>query len=134
MRLESALLLGSFPGAVAMPIQIGEPRKGRHGRFEVPVTLGLPVDVMTVVPVDNKFAARLELRFAASDRRGGTSTADAIPVFPLELLSEAAPKAGGFVRHQMMIQLKGRADHLVVAVYDPLSDRVATAEADLAMP
>jgi VWFA-related protein len=134
MRLESALLLGSFPGTVAMPIQIGAPRKTGHGRYEVPLTLGLPVDVMTVVPVDHKYAARLELRFAASDRRGGTSSAYAIPVIPLELSSDAAPKAGGFVRHQITIRLNGRADHLVVAVSDPLSDRVATAEADLAMP
>ncbi len=34
----------------------------------------------------------------------------------------------------MNLTLRGKADHLVIAAYDPLSDRVATAEADLALP
>jgi hypothetical protein len=51
----------------------------RRGHFEVAVTLGLPVDMMTVVPLDDKYAAKLELRFAASDRHGGSSAGD-IPI------------------------------------------------------
>jgi VWFA-related protein len=129
MRLESALLLGSFPGALSMPIKLGEPKRGRRGQLELPVTLGLPVELMTLVPVGDKYAAKLELRFAASDENGATSQ---IPVLPITLTSDKPPQPGGFVRHQTTVTLRGAANHLVIAAYDPVSDRVATAEIELA--
>ena len=131
MRLESALLLGNFPGALPMPIQLGEAKRTRRGQVEVPVTLGLPADLMTVVPVGSQYAAKLELRFAASDGKGGATE---IPVLPVTLSSATPPSAGGFVRYETKITLRGAADHLVVAAYDPASDRMATAEANLALP
>jgi VWFA-related protein len=131
MRLESALLLGTFPGALQMPIKVGEPKRGRRGQIELPITLGLPVDLMTVVPVGGKHAAKLELRFAASDDKGATSQ---IPVVPVTLTSATPPRPGGFVRYETTVTLRGPANHLVVAAYDLASDRVATAEVDLAMP
>ncbi len=130
MRLESALLLGTFPGALTMPIKLGEPKRGRRGQIELPVILGLPVDLMTVVPVGDKYAVKLELRFAASDDQGSTSQ---IPVVPLELSSATAPRPGGFVRYETKVTLRAPANHLVIAVYDPASDRVATAEVELAL-
>jgi VWFA-related protein len=130
MRLESALLLGTFPGALSMPIKLGEPKRARRGQIELPVSLGLPVDLMTVVPVGDKYAVKLELRFAASDDNGATSQ---IPVVPITLTSATPPRPGGFVRHQTTVTLHGSAKHLVVAAYDPASDRVATAEVELAL-
>jgi hypothetical protein len=130
MRLESALLLGSFAGALPMPVAVGEPRRLRRGETELPLTLQIPVDLMTMVPVDGKYAARIELRFAASDEHGAASQ---VPVIPIELLTEELP-LGKFLRHEVTIKLRGRADHLVVAAYDPASDRMATAQADLALP
>jgi VWFA-related protein len=131
MRLESALLLGTFPGALPMPMKLGPAQRTRRGQIEVPVTLGLPVDLMTVVPVDRQYAVKLELRFAASDGKGGTSQ---VPVVPITLSSEKPPTPGNFVRYDTKVTLRGPADRLVAAVYDPLSDKVATAEAPLAMP
>ena len=131
MRLESALLMGNFPGSVPMPMQLGQPKRTRRGQVEIPVTLGLPVDVMTVVPVGSKYAVKLELRFAASDDKGSTSQ---IPVVPVTLSSDTPPQPGKFVRHETTLTLRGAANHIVVAAYDPASDRMATAEADIVMP
>ena len=128
MRLESALLLGSFAGALPMPVRIGEPKRLRRGELELPLTLQLPVELLTMVPVDGKYAAKLELRFAASDEHGAASE---IPVIPITLSTDEPPRPGKFVRHDVTIKLHGRADHLVVAAYDPLTDRMATAEADI---
>jgi len=130
MRLESALVLGTFPGALAMPIQIGAPKRVRPGQIELPITLGLPVDLMTVVPVGDKYAVKLELRFAASADSGAASQ---IPVVPITLTSATPPRPGGFVRHQTTVTLRGPAHHLVIAAYDPVSDKVATAEVELAL-
>jgi VWFA-related protein len=129
MKVESALLFGNFPGGLPMPMQLGTPVRSKRGELEIPVKLSLPTDVMTVVPVNGKYAAQLELRFAASDSSGNSSD---IPVLPLNLSSERPPAPGKFVRYETTVKLKGKADHLVVAVYDPLSGKVATAEADVA--
>lgn len=130
MKLESALLFGSFPGALPMPMKLGTPVRTRKN-LEVPLMLGLPTDVMTVVPVGSKFAAQLELRFAASDTEGNGSE---IPVLPVNLSSDKQPSPGKFVRYETKLTLPAKANHVVVAVYDPLSGKVATAEADIALP
>ena len=131
MRLESALLLGSYAGALPISVRVGEPKHLRRGELELPLTLQFPVELMTMVPVDGKYAAKLELRFAASDEHGAASE---IPVIPITLSTDEPPVPGRFVRHDVTIKLHGRADHLVVAAYDPLTDRMATAEADIATP
>ena len=43
-----------------------------------------------------------------------------MPVIPLILSGETPPAEGGFVRYETTITLKGKADNLVVAVYDPV--------------
>lgn len=128
MRLESALLLGSYAGALPISVRVGEPKRLRRGVLELPLTLQFPVEMMTMVPVDGKYAAKLELRFAASHEHGASSS---IPVVPIELMTDEPPVPGKLVRHDVTIKLHGRADHLVVAAYDPLTDRMATAEADI---
>lgn len=126
MKVESALLFGNLPGAFPMPMRLGAPVKSKkRGEREVPVTLGLPVDLMTVVPVNGKYAAQLELRFVASDSEGNSSE---IPVLPISLTSDKPPTAGKMVKYETRLKLRGKADHLVVAVYDPLSGKIATAE------
>jgi len=134
MKMESALLFGSFPGALPMSMKLGPAVRSKRGQLEVPVTLALPVDLMTVVPVDGKYAAQLELRFAASDDKGNASSASEIPVLPLNLTSAKPPTPGKFVRYETKFTLRGKASHVVAAVYDPLSGKVATAEADIVAP
>jgi hypothetical protein len=131
MQVESALLFGNLPGALRMPLQVGVVTRSRRGELEIPLTLGLPVDLMTVVPDGNRFAARLELRYAASDAEGNSSE---IPVVPIDLASDHPPAPGKVVKYETRLRLKGTADHLVVAVYDPLSGKIATAETDVKAP
>jgi VWFA-related protein len=131
MKVESALLLGNPPDALQMPLKAGEPVRSKRGEVEIPLTLGLPVDVMTVLPDGKKFAAQLELRFAASDSEGNTAD---IPVLPVSLSSDHPPVPGKFVRYETKVRLRGKANHLVVALYDPLSGKIATAETDVKLP
>lgn len=125
MKVESALLFGGFPGAAPLPLKLGEVRKVKRGQIEIPVTLGLPSDILTVVPHEGKFAAELELRVAASDASGNSSE---MPVIPLTISGDKPPKAGGFVRYDTKIILNGKAENLVLAVYDPVSGKMATTE------
>jgi hypothetical protein len=98
--------------------------------MEVPVTLGIPVSAMTVVPVDGKYVAELELRFAATDDRGNQSD---IPAVPLKLSSSQAPAEGKYVRYETKLVLNGKARRIVAAVYDRASGKIAAAEADLSV-
>ncbi|HEX4497679.1 MAG TPA: VWA domain-containing protein [Thermoanaerobaculia bacterium] len=131
MEVQSALLLGTPPGGLQMPMQLGTPTRSRRGDTELPITLGLPVSIMTVVPVGNKYAVQLELRFAASDDLGNDSE---VPVVPVTLTSDHPPAPGHFVRYSTKLTLHGKSNHLVAAIYDPLSGKIATAETDLAKP
>ena len=131
MMVESALLFGSPPGALHMPFKVGEVVRSKRGEVEIPVTLGLPVDLMTVVPDGNKYTVQLELRFAASSADGDTAE---IPVVPVTLTSDHQPAPGKVVKYETRVKLHGKADHLVVAAYDPLSGKIATAEADVTAP
>ena len=132
MMVESAMLFGNLPGTIKMPVKLGTPKPlKKKGQVEVPVTLGLPVDVLTVVPINGKHVAEAELRVAATDKDGNGSD---VPVIPLKLASDKPPKPGGFVRYDTKITLRGKASHLVLAVYDPLSGKMALGEVDVTMP
>ena len=128
MIVESALMLGNLPGAIPMPMRLGKPVKRKRGELEIPVTLALPVDALTVVHVNGQYTSRLELRAAVSDAKGNRSN---VPSVPLTLASEKAPRSGRYVRYETRITLPGSARHLVVAVFDPLNGKVSTAEAEL---
>ncbi|HSG38377.1 MAG TPA: hypothetical protein VLE27_01970, partial [Thermoanaerobaculia bacterium] len=129
MKVESALLFGNMPGAIPILIRLGPPERPKKGKgVEVPVTLSLPVDLMTLVQVDGKYTAQLELRFAASDSEGNGSD---IPVLPVTFSSDKPPTPGKMIKYETRLTLRGKADRLVVAVHDPLSGRIATAEAKI---
>ena len=131
MMVESALLFGNLPGNAALPMRVGTPVKAKGGGTEIPITLGLPTDVVTLVQVGNRYAAHAELRFAASDDKGSGSE---IPVVPLDISSDHPPKPGGFIKYQTKLTLKGKANRLVATVYDPVSGKLATAETSLTLP
>jgi VWFA-related protein len=127
IRMESALLFGHLPDAIAMPMKLGAPVRSKTDT-DIPLTLALPVSAMTVIPSGGKFLAHLELRIAASDENGNRSD---VPYLPLDLSADKLPKPDGFVRYDTRIKIHGKAHHLVVATYDPMSGKIATAEADL---
>ncbi len=131
MKVESALLFGNPPGALTMPMRVGEATRSKKGEVEIPITLGLPVDLMTVVPDGKRFTAQLELRFGASDADGNTAE---IPTVPVTLTSDHPPTPGKVVKYETKVKLRGKAGHMVVAAYDPLSGKIATAETDLKLP
>jgi hypothetical protein len=127
MKMESALLLGTLPDAVPMPMRLGAPVR-TASETEIPITLGLPVNGLTMTIVEGQYRAHVELRVVAADENGNRSE---VPVIPIDLASAKSPKPGGFVRYDTRLKLHGKARHLVVAVYDPLSTMIATAEADI---
>jgi VWFA-related protein len=128
MQVESAILFGNPAGTSGMPMRVGKPVPAGRGTMEVPLTLGLPVDRITVLPVGGKYAAQLELRAAALNETGERSD---IPVIPLNLSSAKPPAPSGHVRYDVKLKLRAVPQHLVVAIYDSPSGKVTLAEADV---
>jgi VWFA-related protein len=130
MMVESALLFGNPPGAASMPMQLGKPvSKGRR-EIEVPLSIAIPLTSMTVVPLEGKHVAELELRISALDVKGNRS---AVPVIPIRLVADKPPSEspGQYVRYDTTLKLRKIGQHLIVAIYDPLSGKITTAEADV---
>jgi VWFA-related protein len=88
MKVESALLFGGLPGAAPLPVRLGTPKRTKKGQLEIPLTLGLPADLLTMIPQDGEYTTQVELRVAATDDEGNGSE---IPVIPLTLSAPARP-------------------------------------------
>jgi VWFA-related protein len=128
MMVESAMLFGSPPGTTRMPMEVGTPVKDGRREMVVPITLAIPVAGITVVPLDGKHIAELELRMASVDDNGDRSD---VPVVPLRMTLEQPPPAEAYLRYDTKIRLRRIEQHLIVAIFDPLGGRILTAEADV---
>ncbi len=127
MMIEGAMLFGSPPGSPAMPVQLGKPVRQGIEAMEVPVTLAIPTLAFTSVPMNGKYAAEIELHIAALDDHGGRSD---IPAVPIKLSSDREPKPGRFVRYQTTLKLRRTSQRLSFAIFDAVSNKITTAEAD----
>lgn len=128
LMVESAMLFGSAPGAESLPVNFGKAVRSGRREMDVPVTLAIPASSITTVPVDGKHIAQLELRVAALDEKGDRSE---IPVVPLRLSLDQPPQPGKYLKYETTLRLRRIAQHIVVAVFDPLGGKILTAEADI---
>lgn len=131
MRVESAMLFGSGPGAAKLPVKLGEPVATGRREMEVPLTIAIPVDSLTAVPLDGKYVAELELRVAAMDEQGNPSE---MPLIPIRLSFPSQPAAGKFVPYSVKVRLRRLENHLVLGLFDPNSNNILTAETDVKPP
>jgi VWFA-related protein len=129
--VESAMLFGNSPDVLAMPVKLGSPVASGRREMEVPVSLAIPVDAITFVPVNGKQTAELELRVSAVDSGGNRAP---VPVIPVTLTGAEAPKAGAFVRYDTRLKLRKLPHHLTLAIFDPLSGKILTGQANVAPP
>jgi len=128
MAVESAMLFGSPPGTEPMPMEVGTPVRDGRKEMLVPITLAIPVAGLTVVPLEGKHVAEMELRMAAIDENGDRSD---IPVVPLRMTLDQPPPAEAYLRYDTKVRLRRVEQHLIVAIFDPLSGRILTAETDV---
>ncbi|HEY4592463.1 MAG TPA: VWA domain-containing protein [Thermoanaerobaculia bacterium] len=129
--VESAMMFGNSPDVVPMPVKLGAPVASGRREMEVPVSLAIPADAITFVPVNGKQVAELELRVSAVDSGGSRAP---VPVIPVTLTAAEAPKAGTMVRYDTRLKLRKMPHHLTLAIFDPLSGKILTAQADVAPP
>ena len=128
MMVESAMLFGNPPGSTVMPIKVGVPVKTRRDEMEVPVSIAVPMDALTNVPLNGKLNYELELRVAALDDRGDRSD---IPVIPIRFAIDPSAAQPRFFPYNVKLKLRRTKQSLTLAIFDPLSNHIVTAEADV---
>jgi len=131
LKVEEALLLGRSGGD--LDVTLGEPRSGRGQTVELPLTLRIPMDWVTMIPRDpggDEYVGDLELRVAALEEDGRRSETAVVPV----RLSGPEPPPGSVATYETAVQLRGRGDQrLVVYLYDRLSGASKGAAVELSL-
>lgn len=107
-------------GEPVLRVEIGEPEPTGPFRRKmlVPVTVHVPVGYFPVFPFEDRFLARLELRFAVVDRNGQQAR---MPVIPLSLAGRTQPAPDAVVPYDTVLTLRRRPHDLLVSVHDPVS-------------
>jgi hypothetical protein len=122
MNVEGLLMFGatSHPDLAAKKIRIdlGEPRRAGWSTDEIPVTLTIPADALTVVPVVGGYAIDATLTLGALDFWGARTE---MPKTPLRFLSYQEPRPGDVVRLQTTLRLRRRPQNVIFTVRDNLS-------------
>jgi VWFA-related protein len=129
MMVESAMLFGNSPSSVPMPVQVGTPERAGRREMEVPISLGIPIQAITLVPLGEEWVAELELRVVAVDVRGQRSEIVGLPV---QIRLKEKPEKEGFLRYDTRLKLRRIAQSLVVTLFDPVGGAILAAEAEVA--
>ena len=107
-------------GAPLLRVEIAEPEPTGPFRRKmlVPVTVHVPIGYFPAFPFEDRFLARLELRFAVVDRNGQQAR---IPVIPLSFAGRTQPAPDAVVPYDTVLTLRRRPHDLLVSVHDPVS-------------
>jgi VWFA-related protein len=131
MQVESAMVFGNAPDSAPLAIRLGQPVASGRREMDLPITLGIPADAITFVPVGGKYTAEVELRVSAVDSSGARAP---VPVVPLTITTDTQPKPGSAVKYDTKIRLRRLPHHLTLAIFDPQSGKILIAQTDVVPP
>ena len=126
LRTESVLLFGGAEAEKQLFVTLGRPqREGKE--MEVPVTLGVPFESLTMTPKEGGYVAEIPLSLAALDEKGERASLRT----HLRVAVATLPAAGNYVRFQTSVRLKNLAQRLVLTVPDARTGRSIWGAVDL---
>jgi VWFA-related protein len=120
MAVEGALLFGgaprgSEPGPGGLRAELGTAQSAGWHKVEVPLSVHIPTDLLTVLPEGNAYVARVELRVGAQDESRRRSD---IPTVPVELRFPEPPPPGQLVTVEQTLKLRKADQDLVISITD----------------
>ncbi len=125
LKAESVLLFGGDHEDRRLIVQLGTPKRSR-GNFEVPVTLGVPVETLALTPKGKGYLAEVPLAITTEDAAGERASQSGTS---LKVLVETLPKAGTYARFQTVVLVSSLEQRLVFTVPDPVSGHILWNEA-----
>lgn len=117
------------PGEPVLRVEFGKPERTGMRKMLVPVTVYVPIGYFPLVPWDEQFFARLELRFAVVDRNGQQA---GMPLIPINLRGRSQPAADAVMPYTASLTLRRRPHDLVVSIHDPLSRQTVSTRRQVA--
>lgn len=125
MRAEAALLVGAE--GPPLVVALGAAQKSGLRAAEIPLEIRIPMDWATSLPTAEGYVAQLELRVAAIDAKGDRSE---MPVIPVELKGPK-PAPGSVAIYETRLQVRRRAQRLVLSLSDRVSGETLTSTLEL---
>ncbi|MFP5288670.1 MAG: hypothetical protein ACLGI9_23235, partial [Thermoanaerobaculia bacterium] len=113
----SVLLFGGAASDKRLIVQLGAPCRTGRGQVEIPVTLGVPVEALALVPKGSGYIAETPLAVASLDEKGGRID---LPGSRLRVALQTPPRAGTYARFQTVLKLRNAGQHLVFTIPDAL--------------
>jgi len=128
MKAESVLLFGGATDDRRLIVQLGEPKRD-GGAFEVPVTLGVPVEALALTPKGKGYLAVVPLAVSTEEADGRRANLSG-PQLKVQIA--ALPQAGTYARFQTVVRLRDPKQRLIFSVHDPVSGHALWGQAQLA--
>jgi VWFA-related protein len=125
LSTEGLLLFGQ--GAQRIGVEMGKPKRMSFSTVKVPVTLSIPAEALTLVPVAGGFAAEASLSVGALDRWGSRSD---LPVQTLKLNFHRQPKPGDIVRYRTAVRMNRGRQQVVFTFRDSLNGEMLWTKLD----
>jgi VWFA-related protein len=127
LRTDSLLLFGNTPEVREISIETGPPKRSGWSTIELPVTLVVPADLLTPVPVEGGYEVRARVSMSSVDRWGGdTGRRDLL----VQKKLTALPGPGEATRFQTLMKLRKVAQRLLFSVQDDAGEGQGRAELD----
>ncbi len=133
MSTEGLLLFGPKDSPAETPerqlikVEMGTPERVGLSTIKVPVTLSIPAEKLTLVPVSGGFAAEASLSVGALDRWGSRSD---LPMQTLRLNFDRQPKPGDIVRYRTQVKMNKGRQQIVFTLRDSLTGEMLWAKMD----
>jgi VWFA-related protein len=128
IKAESVLLFGGATDDRRLIVELGQPTR-RSGAFEVPVTLGVPVEALALTPKGKGYLAEIPLAVSTEEDDGRRANLSG-PL--LKVVIAALPQAGTYARFQTVVRLRDPKQRVIFTVHDAVSGHALWGEARLA--
>ncbi len=130
LKAESVLLFGGGQDDHRLIVELGEPKRSR-GAFEVPVTLGIPVEALALKPRGKGYVADIPLAISTEEEDGRMANLSG-PHLVVTLSSP--PPAGTYARFHSAVRVSHPAQRLIFSIHDPVSGNDLWGEAPRPQP
>ena len=124
MMVEGSLLFGGVAGKETLAVEFGAPQPARGRKILVPMKILIPLDDITLLPVAGSWTNEVELRVTVINDSGDRSET---PVETIRIAGPAAPEPGQHYWYTTELVLRNREHRIVVAVHDPVSGTILSA-------
>jgi VWFA-related protein len=128
MQMESRLVVGGALRERRLRVELGTPRLRDRRTIEVPVTLGVPADMLPPSLAPGRYTAELPLRVSSVDARAQRSD---LPPLKLRIELDQPPPTSGYARFQTTLRLRRANQTLQLAVVDLTGGALVWGEAEV---